>query len=365
MKQHNYWYRIIPLLLVILLPLGAWAQGLHAGPGIHLVITGAPTIVLHDAALVNDGELAPGNSTVVFTGSGSAPHSVIGGNSPVSFYHLTLNNASGALLLNNDISVSGRLNMNSGNLELNNHTLDLGATGSIQEERNDARITGNSGGTIKATAILNAPQALNPGNIGVEITSAANLGFTTITRGHVQQYNATAETGIHRYFDILPSANANLQASLRFYYFDDELAGNDKEALSIFHIKNGQQNWSLAGKDNTNPTAGWVVKTGLSQLDRYTLAMAKDGQATPFATTSVLAYPNPARDGFTLSIAAGRETDVVIGLYNQQGQLLETKRTHCLPGSSQLQWDIKKYAAGSYYLRFNQPGVKNMIILKQ
>jgi len=87
-----------------------------------------------------------------------------------------------SLLLVLDIT-SCQLVLNSGNLELNNHTIDLGATGHIAEERNEARITGISGGIIKATVLLNAPRSVNPGNIGVEITSAANLGLTPLQEG--------------------------------------------------------------------------------------------------------------------------------------------------------------------------------------
>ncbi len=325
-------------------------------------MSGAPVIVLDNAALVNDGECAPGNSTLVFTGSAGSPF--IGGNSPLALYHLTLRKTYGSLLLDNDISVGGNLDMHSGNLELNNHTVDLGSSGSILEERNEARITGSSGGTITATALLNAPHAVNPGNIGVEITSPANPGLTTITRGHVQQYDAGGETSIRRYFDIQPATNGNLQASLRFYYFDDELAGNDQQALALF-AKNGAHDWTLSGRDNTGAADGSVTKTGIDQLNRFTLAIAKDALQANLLTASALAYPNPSRDAFTLSISTKQENDYVINLYSQQGQLLEIKRIHCLAGANQLQWDIRKYAAGSYYLRFNQPGIKSIAIIKQ
>ena len=363
MKAYHVIRRHIPALAIAILPFGAWAQSLHAGPGIHLVISGAPSIVLQDMALVNDGELSPGNSQVVFTGNASSKTAFIGGSRPLAFYRLALSKTQGSLLLDNDISIAGILSMDNGNLELNNHTVDLGAIGSIAGERNDARITGNYGGTVKATALLNAPQAANPGHIGVEITSASNLGTTTITRGHVAQGNATGETSIQRYFDITPSVNTNLQVSLRFYYFDNELAGNNKDALNLFATKNGQQDWSLSGRDNTSGIGGWVVKNDLSRLNRFTLAIAK----TPavLAKASALAWPNPSRDGFTLSVSSSMEKDCIVSMYDQQGRLLEAKKLHCAIGNNQLQWDISKYAAATYYLRFSEPGIKNIAIVKQ
>ncbi len=365
MKAYHSINRKLPSLAIALLPLGVWAQGgLHTSPGIHLVVSGAPSIVLHDAALINEGALSPGNSTFVFTGNAPSKTAFIGGG-PLSFYRLTIDKAQGNLQLDNNIAVTGILSMTKGNLELNNHSIDLATTGSIAGERNESRITGIYGGTVKATALLNAPQSVNPGNIGVEITSAAYMGLTTITRGHTPQSNATGETGIQRYFDIAPSANTNLHASLRFYYFDDELAGNDKDALSLFATRNGQQDWILSGRDNANGIAGWVVKSDINQLNRFTLAIGKEAPARSLLKASALAWPNPSRDGFTLSLFSNTEKEFIISLYDQQGRLMEAKRLHCLAGNNQLQWDISRYAAATYYLRFNQPGIKNIAIVKQ
>ena len=361
MKSYDNFRRHIPALLAVLLPLGLCAQSLHTGPGTQLVISGAPSIVLSDAAMVNDGTLTAGNSLFIFTGNTGRPF--IGGNSPVSFYGLSLRRPSGSLLLDNNISVSGILSMDDGNIELNNHSIDLGATGSIAHERNESRITGVNGGTVKATALLNAPQSVNPGNIGVEITSPAWMGLTTVTRGHMAQNNAPGETGIQRYFDITPSVNTDLHARLRFYYFDNELAGNDKNGLSLFASKNGPQDWSLSGRDNTSGIAGWVVKNDIGQLNRFTLAIANNN-AGPLAV-SARAWPNPSHEGFTLSLVSNTEKDYSLGLYDQQGKLLEAKNFHCLPGNNQLQWDISRYAAATYYLRSNQPGLKKIAIVKQ
>lgn len=363
MKAYYVIRRHLPALALALLPFGAWAQSLHVGPGIHLVVSGAPGIVLQDAALINDGELSAGKSLFVFTGNAASKATFIGGSRPVAFYRLALNKPQGSLLLDNNISVADMLSIDNGNIELNNHTIDLGATGSISGERNDARITGAYGGTVKTTALLNAPQAVNPGHIGVEITSASNLGMTTVTRGHVAQDNAAGETGIQRYFDITPAVNTNLQVSLRFYYFDNELAGNDKEALNLFATKNGQQDWMLSGRDKTNGTAGWLAKNDISRLSRFTLAIAKT-PAVP-VKAAALAWPNPSRDGFTLSVSSSTEKDYIVGMYDQQGRLLEAKRLHCAIGNNQLQWDISKYAAATYYLRFSGAGIKNIAIVKQ
>lgn len=365
MQAHYFNRRYMPAIMLALLPFGLWAQSLHTGPGIHLVVTGAPSIILQDAALINDGRLSPGNSNIVFTGNAPAKTAFIGGSRTAAFYRLTLSKTQGSLLLDNNITVDGLLSMDKGNLELNNHSIDLGSTGSIAGERNESRITGANGGTIKVTALLDAPQAVNPGNIGVEITSAAYMGATTIIRGHVAQDNAAGETGIQRYFDIAPAANAGLHASLRFYYFDNELAGNDKTALSLFAAKNGQHDWTAAGRDNANAPAGWVTKNDIGPLGRFTLAIDKGTPAAAGLKAAAFAWPNPSRNGFTLFVSATAEKDLVIGMYDLQGRLLETKTLHCAVGSNQVQWNTSKLAASTYYLRFSDPAIKNIAVVKQ
>ena len=73
MKSFDNFRRHIPALFATLLPLCLCAQGLHTGPGTQVVISGAPTIVLSDAAIINDGTLAAGNSLFVLTGNTGRP----------------------------------------------------------------------------------------------------------------------------------------------------------------------------------------------------------------------------------------------------------------------------------------------------
>src|ERR1700754_1301347 len=154
----------------------------QSSAGLKLVATGPLKLVFNDAALINHGSFSPGNSTVIFQGNAS---SLIGGSSAVNFHNLVLDKD---VSLENDLNVSGKISLAKGNLHLNSRTLDLGYTGSIDGERNEARITGNSGGIVKAYALLNSPAAANPGNMGVEISSNSSLGETVIIRGHSAQF---------------------------------------------------------------------------------------------------------------------------------------------------------------------------------
>jgi len=343
---------------LLLLPCCLRAQSLRINPGAQVIATGAPHIVLNNIPMVNNGYFTSGNSTVLFTGT---VYTYIGGNNPVSFYNLAVNIPSGELQLYNNATVNGTIAIDSGNLQLNAWTLRLGSTARITGERNEARITSRSGGTITITTLLNAPHALNPGNIGVEITSEANLGTTTIIRGHAMQGNTQTPTAIQRYFDINPSLHTDAPATLRFFYFDAELGDNDKNELNLFAAPPGQNNWTAAGKDYGDATGNWLLKSNIKPFQRFTLAPAFNITAN----ASVQVYPNPSRDVFTLSLFSTTEKQAVVSLRDQRGHVLETRTIHCLPGINKTEWRIGRYAAGAYHLVFEKLNIKNTTVLKQ
>lgn len=260
-------------VLLLLLPLCARSQGVTITSGASLALTGNATLTIQDGGLINNGSFTAGSGTVLFSGTAATANSFIGGGNSTVFNHLTINKSSNDVLLNSNIAVNGNLTMQSGNLQLNNYTVDLGSgAGAIMGENNNARITGTTGGTINKTVVLNAPASVNPGNIGVEITSSANLGSTLIKRGHVQQTNSGGGLSIHRYFDIIPTTNSALSANLKFYYFDNELAGRNKPELTQWESSDGGTHWSFLGQDQLDNTNDWVLKNSIATFSRMTLA---------------------------------------------------------------------------------------------
>jgi hypothetical protein len=347
--QPIHYIRLIALILPPVFAFsGLRAQGLYLSSGVNWVVKGSPSLVLNNANLTNDGHFSADSSTVLFTGDNSPSPFFIGGSVPVTFYNLTISKAD--VQLDNNATVIGAITLDSGSLLLNGYTLDLGTSGSIVGESDHSPITGSRGGTITITATLNAPHAVNPGNIGVELTSQANFGSTVITRGHLQQTTSSGATSIQRWFDIEPATNPSALASLRFFYFDSELAGRDKNTLVLFSSKEGDDNWSAGGKDASDLVAGWIYKNNIGQGRRFTLAIGSENSKPGNAGTSLQIYPNPSHDMFTMQIVSEKEGNGVAQLYDLSGHLLEAKRVYWQAGVTTVNWDVSKYAAGSYYL---------------
>jgi hypothetical protein len=365
MKPFKY-LRNALLSVTALLPLHMQGQLVRSSAGMNLVATGDLKLVFNDAGLMNNGRFIAGNSTVLFTGSTSSTPISIGGGSPISFHHVVISRSSD-VKLDNHVTVTGNITMDNGNLQLNNYTLDLGRTGSIVGEKNNARITDDDGGgLVKATAVLKAPRDVNPGNIGVSVTSTATLGETVITRGHVQQPGFYGKPAIHRYYDIAPAINSGLQATLKFYYLDAELGENNESELSVFSKSGHAGAWLAKGKDNNDASTNWVIKTNLDQLHCFTLAKAaiadnrlQNGQ------TGIQIFPNPSPGRFTVTVYSQEEKDAGIVLYDALGRLLERKKIHCEPGMNNIEWNISKYASGTYHLLFENLDAAGVKVVKQ
>ena len=330
--------------LIILLPCFTYSQGIVIGRGANVVMTDEIKLVLQDASLVNHGRFAAGKSTVLFTSQDAIENAFIGGNAPIAFYNLSIHRP---VQLDNELSVSGILAMQRGNLELNRHNIDLGRTGSISGESIQSYITGKNGGTISVLAELRSPNDINPGNIGVALTSTADLGTTLITRGHVQQ---TAAQGIYRYYDIKPAYNANANISVGFHYLDAEVGANNKSDLVVW--SNANNSWTAEGKDNI--TYNSVQKNNVKALNRFTLGAAQ---------RLMQVYPNPAQNIVTAVVSSPAQSQAVILLQDHLGNTLEQKKVNLRAGINTIQWNITKYAGGTYYLVFENGG--SVKIVKQ
>ena len=209
-------------------------------------------------------------SPISFTGDAS---SFIGGDQAVRFFNLEINKTSNqSVSLHKTISAGNTVSFTSGFLNLNGFDLDLETTGHLDGEREDSRVMGPTGGNVVFSVNLNSPTNSNPANLGIFITSDQNLGDVTIRRGHQSQANIPgAGSSVLRNYNILPANNTNLNATVRFKYFNGELNGLDENSL-IFFKSNDGINWSVLGFASRDTAANFVEQTGIASLSRLTLS---------------------------------------------------------------------------------------------
>jgi hypothetical protein len=257
---------------------------LHITSGANIKLDSGVVVDLYNTNLIVDGTLqqSPGDGTFLFTGA--IPTSISGSSLPVFDKLLVATGTGHTLSLQHPVSVVSQVVFTSGLLDLNNNNLNLGSTGLLINESDSSRIIGPLGGQVIATATLNAPSAVNPGNLGAIITSSQNLGSTTIGRGHQPQVIGGTGASILRYFDITPTNDVNLNASLRQQYFDAELNGMNPDSLQVWSSSN-DSTWTDFGSTDRDTSLQYVDLIGIDSFSRWTLSA---GPGIPLPLTYLL-----------------------------------------------------------------------------
>jgi hypothetical protein len=375
--SHTIKKMVIPLM-IFLLPGVLFAQGgigtFRVGNGARLIITGAAKLVLNDVNFTNDGIFSAGNSEVIFTGIKTT---TVGGANFSGFNNFTPNKSNNNVKLTQNITVTGNLTMARGAVVLNNFDINLGGTGAIINERNASRIMAvGTGGKVIATRTFVANVAQNPGNIGAELLTASPANTVlTIERNHFPGTLANGNGSIERTFKIIPPTTpAGLNYSLRFFYFDGELNGNDESLLNLYFI-NADNSIALVGRDASDANTNFVLKNSLGQPGHFTLASEASTIPFPDQTLmrpiqpseekiSVQALPNPVSDILKIKFSSNAEKDIVFSLVDQAGQTLQQQKIHCYKGSNIIPWNMNNYAAGVYYITVENMK-KNIKVIKK
>lgn len=245
--------------------------------GAEIKMTGTAILSLQDIDFVNDGIFDQAAGTVHFSGN---TNTTISGTQTIRFNILEVaKGTNNRLLLQRNINADNQISFITGYLDLNGFNISLAPTALLIGEMESSRITGTTGGYIEIINTLNAPSAINPGNLGATVTSAANMGSTVIRRGHQSQVNgAGAGNSIHRYYDITPATNTGLNATFRFKYFDTELNGLTENTLMLWKSINNT-NWTNENFTTRDLFTNYVEKTGITGFSRWTLS--SPGNALP------------------------------------------------------------------------------------
>lgn len=263
----NIRHLIIFFWAICLLP--QFVKGQLNNTGATIVMGSGTYLVVDSLDFQDNGTFIQTAGTVKFTGG---INTWLSGNGSSRFYNLELNKTGASLLLQNNIGINNQVIFTAGLFNLNNYNITLDAAASLNGESETSRITGTTGGYVQITSDLNAPTAVNPGNLGAIITSAQNMGSTIIRRGHVSQTNFWGlGNSIFRYYDITPTNNTSLNATLNFNYFDAELNSLDENILTVL-TSPGSYGWTDILFDSRDAVTNYVSKNSMTGFARVTLS---------------------------------------------------------------------------------------------
>lgn len=261
------------LLTVLIAGLLACAHGqVLIKSGSYLKITGNTNVVIQDLDLVQDGTISQDLSPIRFSGTDTT---TISGDQ-ASLAGISIDKTNAALRLLDSLQLSGNLNFIEGSLDLAGQVVDLGNSGRLVGETEANRIysSGMDGKVIRQQDFTAALAAADSGNLGLSITTNEVLGLTEITRGHDVQ-DIFGDDGIERYFEIAPANNTNLDATVRFAYFDAELNSLNESLLILFTSDDNGVSWDPIGVSSINTGANTLEQSGLDDLGRITAGVVE------------------------------------------------------------------------------------------
>ncbi|MEM9848187.1 MAG: T9SS type A sorting domain-containing protein, partial [Bacteroidota bacterium] len=219
----------------------------------------------------NNGQINPiGNARLLFNGDTT---SEIRGSNPFTLDILEIDKSdpNAELQVSTDVTVNTKVEFdgaNQGNINIESGTIITLASGAfIENETEGGYIFGD--GSIETTVDLNAPSAANPGNLGVEVTSAASLGSTNIERFHQPQMSNGIES-IARFYIITPTTNTGLDATVRFYYLDEELGFANESDLNAYRLLINNV-WDVYPAIAKNTDLNFVEIANLDAFSTWTL----------------------------------------------------------------------------------------------
>jgi len=284
-------------------PASVFAQNaiLQVDAGGTLNLENEATIGFKNGNLVNNGSINGATGRLLFLQDSAY---IAGTVSPVvGKLELSFKNAGGVLMLQSNAGINNQLSFVKGILDLNGHKLELLNEATISGETETSRIIGTTGSVTK-TVNLTPPNTLNPGNIGVEITSAADLGSTMIARDH-EILTIEGSKGIQRNYTITPTNNTAVDAKLRFYYFDAELNNTDETKLQLWKTEDGLS-WTNVGVDERNTTLNYVEKSGITSFSKWSLV----DKGMPLPLTLLSYGASCSGDKATVSFRTSNEINV-------------------------------------------------------
>ncbi len=237
--------------------------------GVQVVCSGNPQIVIENGKWKNTAStLTPANSTVKFTGTATTLNSTVEGNT--TFNNLSLSKSTNDMLLTaTTTTINNRVVFSSGNLNLGNKTLSLGASAVLFNEAENSRTySALANSRVLRTANVNNPASLNFGNMGMVFTLVGNLGSTTLDRRHAVQVIPSGNS-IQKHWRVTAATPAGWNATLRFYYFDAELNGLNEANLTIWRSTNNGVTWTDMGFSSRNTTSNFVQQTAIADVSGW------------------------------------------------------------------------------------------------
>jgi len=116
------------VLMLFIHYFGISQSSIFIGTGGSVYTTGTSSMTLENAKLINNGTFTSINGTIIISGNALTNNKTFEGTGTTTFKNLTINKISNGLQLNQNIVVTGNLNLVKGLIHTNGNNLKCGTT---------------------------------------------------------------------------------------------------------------------------------------------------------------------------------------------------------------------------------------------
>lgn len=191
-----------------------------------------------------------------------------------------------------------------GSLDINGKIIDMGASGIIYNENSSesvfcsvcpanstaSYISANLGSLAASTTYTGTsgdPEQTGYRGLGLDITTDATApGATTIKRGFSERSGYQLTKSVLRYFEINPTTNTNMNATLGFHFWDSETNTLNKTILTLYRDSTGANDWVNKNGTSTPGIGFYDNKVSLSGIPEFSPWTAGERCIGPAPTTS-------------------------------------------------------------------------------
>lgn len=325
--------------------------------GVIFKTTGNVIITLQDVDLVTDGSILQLAGEGVFRFTGSTASSIGGTSIPLLNQVELAKTGSGRINLQQTIRVGTSLHFISGLLDIANAQVQLEPAALLLNEQQNSRITTSGSGTVRITTSLASPAGANPGNLGAIISSTQNLGVVTIARGHAAvNLPVVSRPTINRTFEFTIANNNQLNATLRFQYFDAELNGRTENQLSLWRSSDNTS-WSGAGFTLKDAALNYIELSNVASIVKFWSATdisfpTNVFDLLPENRTHTL-WPNPVTTNqpVYLKLSAAKRTDADLRVLDIKGRIVFQQSLELARGINTISFPVATLPTGAYQLQ--------------
>jgi hypothetical protein len=251
--------------------------------------------------------------------------------------------------LGSNLYVNGELKLTGSELETDEFMVILNNTATLDESAGKTVL-----GYVQANRNVAQSVMENFGGIGLEVMAqSAAPGITEVLRINNIR---TDVFGGRRHFKINPANNTGLNADIKYYYADSEIAHLNEGNLVLYKSTDDGANWTKEG-GVINVNDNYVTLSGVNSFslwsinDKDTPIVNIDHSdiSVPAQFSLMQNYPNPFNPTTTLEFTLSNSGRSTLKIYNALGQEMKTL------------FDEEATAGNVYRISFNASGLPSGI----